>query len=144
MVETRPYPAAREILAALKTAGWRLAVCTNKPEAPSREILEALGLAPLFEALAGGDSFPVRKPHPDHLLRLLRAMGADPATAVMLGDSGADAAAAKAAGLPAVMVRFGYGRGRIEDYGADALIDRFEELPAALRRLAARARRTAP
>jgi phosphoglycolate phosphatase len=54
--ETIPYPGVAVALAGLKAAGWTLAVCTNKPVAPSRRILENLALAPLFAAVAGGDS----------------------------------------------------------------------------------------
>jgi phosphoglycolate phosphatase len=138
VIDTRPYPGAAMVLRGLKSAGWRLAICTNKPEAPSRKILEALDLADLFEAVAGGDSFPVRKPDPGHLLGLLEAMGADPAAAIMLGDSRADAEAARAAGLPAVLVRFGYSPGTPLDALADRMIDRYEELPEALGQIAAR------
>ena len=59
-------------LHALADEGWRLAVCTNKPERAARALLAALGLAPLFAAIGGGDSFPVRKPDPAHLLATLR------------------------------------------------------------------------
>ena len=62
----------RRGLHALADEGWRLAVCTNKPEAAARALLAALGLAPLFAAIGGGDSFPVRKPDPAHLLATLR------------------------------------------------------------------------
>jgi phosphoglycolate phosphatase len=140
VIDTLPYPRSRDVLAALKSRGWRLAICTNKPEEPSRKILDALALAPLFEALAGGDSYQVRKPHPDHLLILLRAMGADPRNAIMLGDGDADARSAQAAGLPVIIARFGYGHTPPEELGADGAIDHFDELPGALATIAARPR----
>ena len=129
---TRPYPGAIEALHALKQAGWRLAVCTNKPERPSRAILAALGFEGLFEAVAGGDSFPVKKPDPGHLLGLLGEMGAAPASAVMLGDSENDVLAAQRAGLPAIAVAHGYGRVPARELGADLVIEAFSELPGAL------------
>ena len=129
---TRPYPGAIETLRALKDAGWRLAVCTNKPEAPSRAIVAALGFDGLFEAVAGGDSFPVRKPDPGHLLGLLGRMGADPAVAVMLGDGQNDVLAAARAGLPAIVVAHGYGRVPVHELGAEVVIESFSELPGAL------------
>ena len=61
--------------------GWQLAVCTNKPEAAARSLLGALGLAHYFAAIGGGDSFPVRKPDPAHLLATLKAAGGDAARA---------------------------------------------------------------
>ncbi len=129
---TRPYPGTIEALRALKDAGWRLAVCTNKPEAPSREIVAALGFGGLFEAVAGGDSLPVRKPDPGHLLGLLGRMGADPAAAIMLGDSQNDVLAAARAGLPAIVVAHGYGRVPVHELGAEVVIESFSELPGAL------------
>ena len=144
VIDTRPYPGAEPVLRALKADGWRLAVCTNKPEEPSRQILATLGLLDLFEAVAGGDSFAVRKPDPGHPLGILDRMGAAPGEAIMLGDSRADGEAARAAGLPSILVRFGYSPGTPLDGLADVMIDRFEELPAALRQIAARSAAALP
>jgi len=132
---TRPYPGVPETLGALKAAGWRLAVCTNKPEGPTRGILDALGLAPLFEAVAGGDSFAVRKPDPGHVFGLLAAMAARPEDAVMLGDGANDVKAARAAGLPVIAVASGYGPVPVEALDPDIVIAEIAELPAALTRL---------
>lgn len=129
---TRAYPGAFEALGLLRDSGWRLAVCSNKPERASREILAALGLDRLIEAVAGGDSFPVRKPDPGHLLGLLEAMGAGAGAAVVLGDGVNDVAAARAAGLPVIAVAHGYGTTPAADLGADRVIAHFDELPGAL------------
>lgn len=133
--ETRPYPGVAETLAALRQEGWRPALCTNKPEAPSRAILEGLGLSGLFEAVAGGDSFATRKPDPAPLLALLERLGGAPATAVMVGDGPNDLQAAAAAGLQAVWARYGYGGPGVGSLPHAAAIERFEALPAVLRRL---------
>ncbi len=132
---TRPYPGAVETLKALKAAGWRLAVCTNKPEAPSRAILAGLGFDGLFEAVSGGDSLAVKKPDPGHPLGLLAELGAAPGAAVMLGDSRNDVSAAQAAGLPAIAIAHGYGGTPARELGADRVIESFAELPAALEAL---------
>lgn len=108
-VLTRPYPGVPATLAALAGAGWRLAVCTNKPVAPARALLGALGLDGFFAAVGGGDSFAVRKPDPGHLLATIAASGGDPARAVMVGDHHNDLAAAQAAGVPAIFAAWGYG-----------------------------------
>ena len=65
-VETAPYPGVAEALRSLAGEGWRLAVCTNKPEQAARTLLAAVGLAPLFAAIGGGDSFadPQARPSP--------------------------------------------------------------------------------
>ena len=94
---------------ALADEGWRLAVCTNKPEAAARALLAALGLARCFAAIGGGDSFPVRKPDPAHLLATLQAAGGEPAHAVMAGDHANDVAAARGAGVPCIFAAWGYG-----------------------------------
>jgi phosphoglycolate phosphatase len=131
---TRPYPGAAEALATLRGAGWRIAVCTNKPAALARGVLEATGLAPLIAAIGGGDSFPVRKPDPGHLLATLKAAGGVPGRAVMAGDHRNDIAAARAAGLPGVFAAWGYGGGDMAA-GATAIAHSFPELAAIAPRL---------
>jgi phosphoglycolate phosphatase len=107
--ETRPFPGIPEALAALRAEGWRLAVCTNKPERAARIILDGLGLSPDLEAVGGGDSFPVRKPHPGHPLGLLARMGGEASRAVLIGDHSNDTRSAKAAGIAPVFAAWGYG-----------------------------------
>ena len=133
---TRPWPGVERALEALAAAGRRLAVCTNKPEAMSRDVLEKLGLARFFPVVLGGDSLAVRKPDPGHLVETIRRAGGAPGAAAMVGDSMADVAAARGAGVPVVAVTFGYTRTPPRDLGADALIDGFDELIPALARLA--------
>ncbi|MBR0664261.1 HAD-IA family hydrolase [Roseomonas hellenica] len=106
---TRPFPGIAAMLGALSDAGWRLAVCTNKPEAPARALLGSLGLAPHLAAIGGGDSFPVKKPDPRHLLATLEAAGGRAEAAVMLGDHANDIDAARGAGIPAIFAGWGYG-----------------------------------
>ncbi len=133
-VETTPYPGVTQALGSLTEAGWRLAVCTNKPEAAARSLLSALGLAGYFAAIGGGDSFPVRKPDPAHLLATLKAAGGEPAHAVMAGDHANDIAAARGAGLPCIFAAWGYGPPWMAE-GAVAVAQDFPELAAIARRL---------
>lgn len=128
-VLTRAYPGVPETLRAMVADGWRLAVCTNKPEAPARTLLAALGLDGLFAAIGGGDSFPVRKPDPQHLLATLRAAGGEPAGAVMVGDHHNDVAAAAGLGIPCIFAAWGYGAPEI-GAAAAAVAQRFSDLPA--------------
>ena len=72
---TRPYPGVPETLAALRRRGYRTAVCTNKPQHATIAVLQGLGLAALFDGIAGGDRFAVRKPDPGHLLGLIAELG---------------------------------------------------------------------
>ncbi len=130
--ETRPFPGAVEAMDRLAAAGVRFAVCTNKRKGMADPLLEAMGLRHRFDAVLGGDSLPVRKPDPAHLLATISAAGADPAAAVMVGDSDADVLAAKAAGVPVVGVTFGYSPDPMDLLGPDAAIDHFDDLDRAL------------
>lgn len=112
---TAPFEGIAEVLTVLEAGGWRLAVCTNKPEGPARELLASLGLGGRFAAIGGGDSFPVRKPHPDHLRATLAAAGGVPETAVMVGDHRNDVMAAAGAGIPCIFVAWGYGPAAMAD-----------------------------
>ena len=108
-VLTRPFDGIPELLGGLRNAGWRLAVCTNKPEGAARVLLSGLGLDGHFSALGGGDSFPMRKPDPGHLRATLAAAGAAPEDAVMIGDHRNDIEAARGAGVRAIFAGWGYG-----------------------------------
>ncbi len=72
---SRAFPGVPEFLRERVAEGWRLAVCTNKTESVARRLLETLGLMQMMSAIGGGDSFPVRKPDPAHLLATLRLAG---------------------------------------------------------------------
>lgn len=129
---SRPYPAVPETLAALRAAGYATAVATNKPQHATGEVLRGMGLAALFDGYAGGDRFAVKKPDPGHLLGLVEMLGGDPKRTAMIGDSENDALSAKAAGMPLVLMRYGYARRDPSELGGDRVLDRFDELPAAL------------
>ena len=132
---TRPYPGVPETLAALRRCGYRTAICTNKPQRATIAVLEGFDLLPMFDAIAGGDRFPVKKPDPGHLLGLLAELGVEPAAAAMIGDNENDAAAAHAAAVPLVLMRYGYARVDPASLAADAMLDHFAELPETLARL---------
>lgn len=125
---TRPYPGVVETLAELKGRGYQLAVCTNKPIDLTLDLLRALELAPFFSAATGGDSVRTRKPDPGHFIATLDLIGAQPTAAVMVGDSANDVAVARAAGVPAVVVSYGYSSVAPAELGADVLIDAFADL----------------
>lgn len=135
---TVAFDGVAQVIAHFDKLGLKQGVCTNKFEAPSRTILEHLGLMPPIAGLAGADTFPVRKPDPRHILMLLERMGGDPARSVMVGDSVHDVEAAHAAGLPAVLVSWGYTDRPAGELGAEAVIQRFDALPQAMSRIAYR------
>ncbi|MBV8593909.1 MAG: phosphoglycolate phosphatase [Caulobacteraceae bacterium] len=133
--ESRPFPGAPAALQTLRGAGARLAVCTNKRTDLSLALLRALLLDGLFDAVVGADAAPACKPDPAHLLTAIAQAGGQPDRAVMVGDSATDAGAARAAGVPLVLVSFGYTEVPAQELGPDVLIDRFAELPAACARV---------
>lgn len=141
---TTAFPGVAATLAELRSRGCQLGICTNKPYMPTMEILAALGLTGLFGAVTGGDSLPVRKPHPGHLLGTLDLLHATADAAVMIGDSANDVAVARAAGVPAVVVSYGYTQVPPAELGGDVLIDAFADLIGWLDNGAARLDRPGP
>jgi phosphoglycolate phosphatase len=112
-----------------------MAVCTNKAERATMAVLRGLDLHELFDGIAGGDHFAVRKPDPGHLLGLIAELGGRPERAAMIGDNENDAAAAHAAGLPLILMRYGYARVDPATLEPAALLDHFADVPEALQRL---------
>lgn len=105
------YPGAAETVRALTAAGHPLAIVTNKPEALSRKLLGELDLLACLGTVVGGDTCRTAKPDPLPLHHALAAIapGAQPAGAVMIGDSDVDGLAARAAGCRFVRFTGGYG-----------------------------------
>jgi phosphoglycolate phosphatase len=125
------YPGVVEGLQQLAAQGVALACLTNKPLVHARKLLVVKGLDRYFAHTFGGDSFVRKKPDPLPLLETCRALGTAPERTVMVGDSSNDAAAARAAACPVVLVGYGYNHGRpITEVDADAYIDRLDELAA--------------
>lgn len=134
---SRPFEGAESAVRELKSAGARLAICTNKREALSRRLLGELRLEDAFEAIAGRDTFAFFKPHPEHLVGAIRLAGGDVRRAVMVGDTGVDIATAKAAGVPSVLVTFGYPDAPLDTLNADISINHYRDLAEGIRRLSA-------
>ena len=134
-VHSQPFPGVAETLEEFRAAGHRMAVCTNKPQAPSETILHELGLMQFFDTVVGGDRLAVRKPAPGHLLETLSLMDAAGSSAIMVGDSYNDVVSAREACMPVVVVSYGYTTTPPDELGGDVLVDRFAEIPAAIARL---------
>ncbi|MEO0672782.1 MAG: HAD family hydrolase [Pseudomonadota bacterium] len=135
--ESRPFPGIVEQMGRLGAAGARLAVCTNKAEAPARELLAALDMSKHFAFIAGRDTFPICKPDPGHLTRTIAEAGGDSARAIMVGDSETDVHTAKAASVPVIGVTFGYTSIPVTELDCDAVIESYETnaFEGAVRRL---------
>jgi phosphoglycolate phosphatase len=107
---SRPYPGLENALDRLGADGFTFAVCTNKYEALSLRLLDALGLTSRFAAICGQDTFAMKKPDPDSLRLTIARAGGDATRAIMVGDSETDVSVARAAGIPVIGVDFGYTR----------------------------------
>ncbi|MBO6902825.1 MAG: phosphoglycolate phosphatase [Rhizobiaceae bacterium] len=125
---SRPYPGVPEALDRFSDAGFSFAVCTNKYEGMSVELLGSLGLRDRFKAICGQDTFAHRKPDPRHLTLTIEAAGGFPDRAIMVGDSETDIKTAIAAGIPVVAVDFGYTDRHVSNFDPSHVISHFDEL----------------
>lgn len=129
---SRPFPGLEIALERLAARGCPLAVCTNKLEALSLQLLAALDLAKHFAAVCGQDTLGMQKPDPEMLRQTILRAGGRPDYAVMVGDSATDIRTARAAGIPVVAVEFGYTEIPVAELAPDKIISHFDELPAAI------------
>lgn len=130
-----PFPGLMEALDELERDGFRFVVCTNKLENLSRLLLDSLKLTQRFAFICGQDTFGVAKPDPTPLVQTVAKAGGDPARSIMIGDSATDVKTARAAKMPVIVVSFGYTDTPADQLGGDLLINRFSELPHAVRSL---------
>ncbi|MCM2560843.1 HAD-IA family hydrolase [Lutimaribacter sp. EGI FJ00015] len=127
-VHTRLYPGAMEAVAALQAAGYRVGICTNKPEALADTLLRRLGVRDSFAALVGADTLPVRKPDPAPLAEAVSRAGGDMRRACLIGDTDTDRQTARAAGVPSVLVTFGPSGDAVLALKPEAHIGHYDEL----------------
>jgi phosphoglycolate phosphatase len=126
--KSKPFPGLVDALDELSAHGFRFAVCTNKLEKLSIDLLDALELSHHFAAICGQDTFGIQKPDPQILLRTIAAAGGSAKRAIMIGDSETDVRTARAAGIPIAAVTFGYSDPPVAKFGPDRLIGHFSEL----------------
>ena len=140
---TYAYEGVLEALAAIKqlhelpsgqdaNKSIAMAVLTNKPVRPARDICAALGLAPYFLSIYGGNSFPTKKPNPEGLLALMSEAGAKPEETVMIGDSQVDVETARNAGAWSVGCTFGLAPDSLAAHPPDVIVDSPADWTAAL------------
>lgn len=122
------YPGAMDAVSDLKSAGYRVAICTNKPEGLAQELLTRLGVRHEFDAMLGADSLAVRKPDPEHLFETTRRAGGDPALSVLIGDTDTDRQTARNAGVPCILVTFGPAGGDMAALEPEALLHDYADL----------------
>ena len=124
---THLYPGITESLAALRatTNGTQrpMAILSNKPVNPTRQIAQALGLTPFFVQIYGGNSFPTKKPDPKGVEALLRENGCRYDQAVIIGDSDVDVLTARNAGIWSCGVTYGFAPHTLEAAPPDVLVE---------------------
>jgi phosphoglycolate phosphatase len=133
---TRVYAGVPEALAELRDGGdgsRRMAVLSNKPVNPSRQIVEALGLRQFFFQVYGGNSFPTKKPDPLGAQTLLWESGCGAGEAILIGDTDVDILTARNAGMWSCGVTYGFAPHTLETAPPDVLIDNPSELPLLFR-----------
>ena len=117
-----------KVLLFLKEKNIKLAICTNKMEKLSNLLLEKLGVLHLFDFLAGGDSYEKSKPDPFPLLQICEKLDVSTSESIMVGDSITDLKSGHSAGMPVVLVEYGYTE-NTKIYGeADLVINDFSKL----------------
>ena len=133
--ETRLYPGAVHAVQDLRALGYATAICTNKPEGLAVELVKRLGIAPLFGALVGADTFPLRKPDPMPYRAAVERAGGSVARSFLIGDTQTDHDTARAAGVPIVLVSFGPEGQGVARLNPDALLHHYADLPALAQKL---------
>ena len=128
----RPYDGVVEALDRLAERGALLCVATNKRTDLSVALIEALDMTRHFALVCGPDLVSARKPDGAHIREAVQKAGGDPARTIMVGDGAPDVQAAKSAGVPCIVVTFGYTPIPAAELGGDVLIDSFEDIEEAI------------
>ncbi len=126
------YPGALDAVRRLRARGDATGICTNKPEALAVKLMAAMGASDLFDALIGADTLAVRKPDPAPLLEAVARAGGDPARACLVGDTVTDRDAARAAGVPCILMAFAQDRAALGELEPAALLDGYDDLESAV------------
>ena len=107
-VGTRLFDGCQVVLDQLAARGISWGIVTNKPGFLTTPLLAALGLDRVAQCVVSGDTLPERKPHPAPLLLAAARLSLPPGQCVYVGDAERDVQAARAAGMPALVARYGY------------------------------------
>ena len=120
------YPGAYDTLLALKASGFKLGLCTNKPEMPARAVMRHMRMEPIFDVLMAGGMIASRKPEPAMLLQTIKSLGGG--ATLYVGDSEIDAETARRAAVPFVLFSKGYRKSPVSELHHDWVFDDFATL----------------
>jgi phosphoglycolate phosphatase len=127
------YPGVLDTLAAFKRAGYKLGLCTNKPEQPARAVIRHMGMGSTFDTVVAGGMLDSRKPEPEMLLHTIQALGGG--TTLYVGDSDIDAETASRAVVPFALYSEGYRKTPVSEIHHDWCFADFYALPAIVHEL---------
>ena len=125
VVKSKLVKGVYEFLKWAKSNNISMAVCTNKQEHLAVSLLKEIKIYDFFEYVSGRNTFDYCKPDPKHLTSTIEIMNGDIKKSLMIGDSENDADAAKAAGIPMILLEDGYTEKKIEQIHYDHLIKDF-------------------
>ncbi len=134
-VKTVLYPGALDAVEGLLDDGYKLGVCTNKPEGLAETLLQKLGVRDRFGALIGADTLPLRKPDPLPYRTCVEQSGGALAQSVLIGDTVTDVKTARAAGVPVVLVGFGPEGEAVSRLEPDAMLAAYGDLHRVVKEL---------
>ena len=125
LVESKLIKGVKEFLVWCKKNNISMGVCTNKQEHLAIDLLKKIKIYDFFDYVTGGNTFDYCKPDPRHLISTIEIMGGDVKNSIMIGDSENDADAAKAAGMPMILLEDGYTDKKVEQIHHDHLVKDF-------------------
>lgn len=134
-VFTTLYPGVEAALQDLRRAGYKIGICTNKPEGLAETLMTRLGVRRLFHSLIGADTLPVRKPDPKPYVAAVERAGGALARSLLVGDTVTDRETARAAGVASVLVTFGPDGSGMAALEPEALLDGYADLAGIVSRL---------
>jgi phosphoglycolate phosphatase len=133
--ESRPFPGVVETLEKLNAEGARMGVLSNKPQELTELLMPALDLSRFFRAIHGAGRLEIVKPDARVFHHVIEEMGGAGDGAIMIGDSATDVATARAAGVPVIVLTYGYTPIPARDLGADRVTDDFTDVPRLVKEL---------
>jgi len=132
---SRPFPGVVRTLMDLREHGADISICTNKPGYLARPLIQELGLTPLFSRIVGSDDVKWKKPHAAHIFSSAGHRG-HRGWIVMVGDSLPDVLSARNAGVPSIVMAYGYSTIPAIKLGADYILRNFRDIPSTLEKIA--------
>ncbi len=127
-VHTKLYDGAVEAIEGLKSSGYAVGVCTNKPSGLAETLLKKLGVRDMFASMIGADTLPVRKPDPAPYIAAVEQAGGQLKMSYLIGDTITDRKTAQAAGVPCALVTFGPDGHAVKALEPEALLHGYKDL----------------